>query len=214
MLTSAKRDLRSRVRKVLSGVTSGSLHGQSTVVCRTLLESEQFRSAKSVGVYMNMPTMEVQTESIIKACFDQQKAVFLPKCSSNARCEGRKKNYMSMIHVPSLGDVHNLEPQGKYRLLEPTEGTEVFNTAGLDLLILPGMAFTKSGRRLGHGAGFYDEFLTVYQSHFARVPYLVGLALSEQIVDDIPHEEHDWDLDCIISQEGQVFCRKINHSLH
>lgn len=206
MLTSTKRDLRSRVRKVLSGVTSGALHCQSTAVCNVLLESEQFRSAKSVGVYMNMPTMEVHTESIIKACFDQQKSVFLPKCTNGCR-EGRKKNYMSMIHIPTLEDVYNLKPQGKYRLLEPIEGTDVFNTSGLDILIVPGMAFTKSGRRLGHGAGFYDEFLTVYQSRFARVPYLVGLALLEQIVDDIPHEEHDWDLDSIISQDGQIFCR-------
>ena len=69
----------------------------------------------------------------------------------------------------------------------------------LDLIIVPGVAFDKNKNRMGHGAGFYDEFITTFHNKFKRKPYLLGVALQEQIVDYIPTEPHDWKLDSIIT---------------
>lgn len=146
---------------------------------------------------MNMPHLEVQTLELIRYCFEQDKEVYLPRCSY-VQAEGRKKNYMTMINVPNFQSVVGLKPQGKYKLLEPQDGKDVLEEGGLDLIIIPGVAFTRDKKRLGHGAGFYDEFLKVYHKKFGHVPYLLGVGLQEQLVDNIPKEDHDWDLDDLV----------------
>ena len=92
---------------------------------------------------------------------------------------------MSLLEMPSLEAIHQLKPQGKYQLLEPLTGNDTMETGILDLIIVPGVAFDKNKNRMGHGAGFYDEFITTFHNKFKRKPYLLGVALQEQIVDYI-----------------------------
>lgn len=86
---------------------------------------------------------------------------------------------------------------------------------GLDLILLPGVAFTRQGGRMGHGMGYYDKYLS---EHFNQNPHrrspskasiatklkdkntiLLGLAFNEQIVDSVPLEETDVLLDDVIT---------------
>ena len=55
----------------------------------------------------------------------------------------------------------------------------------VEFVIVPGLAFTADGRRLGYGGGFYDRFLPQVQ-----VPN-VGVCFAEQLLDDLPCEPHD-----------------------
>lgn len=71
----------------------------------------------------------------------------------------------------------------------------------LDLIILPGVAFTMSGKRLGHGMGYYDKYINNYIQLKNKKPYLIGLALNEQIKDDIPTNEQDINLDLILNEK-------------
>jgi 5-formyltetrahydrofolate cyclo-ligase len=59
--------------------------------------------------------------------------------------------------------------------------------ASLDVVVVPGLAFTPDGRRLGQGGGHYDRFLR-------QLPpgcLTIGAAFAEQVVEDLPHEDHD-----------------------
>lgn len=196
-ISEGKKQLRKHIKSVLKGISQESLLKQSHDIQEKLLQLDQFRQAQKVAVFMNMPDSEVKTMDIIKACYQHGKEVYLPRCNPFA-VEGRKKNFLSMLHVPTFNDVLNLQPQGKYELLEPTEGTDAIINGDLDVIIMPGVAFTKSKKRMGHGAGFYDEFLNYYLNKFQRRPYLIGIALQEQLVDDLPTEKHDFDLDRLI----------------
>lgn len=69
-------------------------------------------------------------------------------------------------------------------------------SSGLDVVIMPGCAFTADGKRLGHGKGYYDRFLARYKETFGEFPYLIGVGFKEQIVDDLPVTE----LDVIINE--------------
>lgn len=91
-----------------------------------------------------------------------------------------------------------------------------FPLGGLDLILCPGVAFTRHGGRLGHGMGYYDKFLA---QHYERNPHrcaepskaninakltgqktiLLGLAFKEQVVDEIPLDETDFLLDQIVT---------------
>lgn len=200
----AKRQLRRLVKSELSKIPLQSILAQSNDVRNTVTSLPKFASAKRVALYMNMPHLEVQTLDLIRYCFDNDKEVYLPRCSFIEK-EGRKMNHMSMLKVPDFQNVVDLKPQGKYNLLEPLEGKDILEDGNLDLIIVPGVAFTKDKERLGHGAGFYDEFLKVYHAKFGSSPFLLGIGLQEQLVDNIPKEEHDWDLDALVIGSLQPF---------
>lgn len=106
-----------------------------------------------------------------------------------------------MLRIATYDDVLQLQPQGKYQLLEPTVGEDALELGDLDLILLPGVAFSTTLQRLGHGAGFYDEFLSTYKQKWSKLPALIGLALQEQIVPEnsLPVEDHDYGLDQIIT---------------
>lgn len=80
---------------------------------------------------------------------------------------------------------------------------------GLDLVILPGVAFTMNGGRLGHGRGYYDKYLNkLFQMYphkstlqNEKQTVLMALGFKEQIMDEdkLPLDPHDYPLDLIIT---------------
>ena len=66
-----------------------------------------------------------------------------------------------------------------------------------DLVLVPGLAFSRGGHRLGRGGGFYDRLL----SGRARNAIKLGSCFASQLLDTIPTEEHDALLDAVISDE-------------
>ena len=65
----------------------------------------------------------------------------------------------------------------------------------IDLVLVPGIAFTRSGARMGRGFGFFDRFL----AHRARAATKVGIAFRFQIVESLPLESHDVKLDLVVT---------------
>lgn len=193
----AKLKLRQHIKSELSTIGNERILFQSRNVAENLFNYEKFQTSRKIGLYMNMPHLEIQTLSIIQKCFDMNKEVYLPKCVS-MESQGRKMNHLKMLKVSTFQEVLNLKPQGKYKLLEPVEGEDAMETGDIDLIVIPGVAFNRKRQRLGHGAGFYDEFLNVYRLKFDKLPFLVGLGLQEQLIQQIPIEEHDFSLDCLI----------------
>lgn len=63
---------------------------------------------------------------------------------------------------------------------------------------MPLVAATKTGHRLGHGMGYYDRFITEHIKQFNVKPHLIGIALKEQIVDEVPIEDTDVTIDDVI----------------
>lgn len=105
------------------------------------------------------------------------------------RVEGRSMEFHS---ISSMDD---LSP-GVMGILEPQGGT--LETEGI--LLVPGLAFSTSGDRLGYGGGYYDRYL---RSH----PHLLafGLAFSEQVFHTIVHDKDDVSLDGLFLDDGRVF---------
>ena len=93
----------------------------------------------------------------------------------------KKDFYIPKIEGDSLSSV---------KLFENT----AINPSDLDLIIVPGRAFTKSGVRIGRGAGYYDRFLAG-----AKVP-TIALALSFQIFSELPQAEHDIRISQVITE--------------
>jgi 5-formyltetrahydrofolate cyclo-ligase len=73
-----------------------------------------------------------------------------------------------------------------------------FVAGGLDLIVVPGLAFTAAGQRLGRGKGYYDTFLARCRATQGTPPLTVGLAFSQQVVSCVPTDENDICLDLVL----------------
>ena len=78
-----------------------------------------------------------------------------------------------------------------------------FDPKRLDLVIVPGRAFSLRGDRLGRGKGYYDRFFQRLRPDCR----LAGLAYTAQIVESIPTEQHDRPMDLVVTEEGIVETR-------
>lgn len=107
---------------------------------------------------------------------------------------------MTMVRIHSLEQLEGL-PKTKWNIPQPQEVNNVLDdcleSGGLDLILSPGLGFTKDGWRIGRGKGYYDNFLRNYSQKFSA-PYVIGLALKPSIVDNIPCSSNDVKLDEII----------------
>jgi 5-formyltetrahydrofolate cyclo-ligase len=75
-------------------------------------------------------------------------------------------------------------------------------SGGLDLVVVPGVAFTVNGHRLGRGKGYYDAFLSSCRATQATPPFTVGVAFSQQIVAHVPTDKNDVYLDLVLYDSG------------
>jgi 5-formyltetrahydrofolate cyclo-ligase len=83
---------------------------------------------------------------------------------------------------------------GKFNILEPTSLSFYNDYDSIDLVIVPGVAFSKDGNRLGRGRGYYDRFLPKLNR-----AYKLGVGFSFQIVDYVPTDIYDQPLDCVLT---------------
>ena len=70
----------------------------------------------------------------------------------------------------------------------------------LDMVIVPGLGFDREGRRIGRGGGFYDRFLSQRDFHGTTC----GIALHEQIIDDVPVVSHDIPLHMLVTDRDTL----------
>lgn len=70
--------------------------------------------------------------------------------------------------------------------------------AEIDLILVPGLAFTRDGRRLGRGGGFYDRFLAQLPARAVKL----GVCFDRQVVEALPSEAHDQRMDAVMTESG------------
>lgn len=69
-----------------------------------------------------------------------------------------------------------------------------------DVVVVPGLAFTPAGERLGQGGGWYDRFLPRLRDDATTI----GVAFDAQIVESLPVEDHDANVDVVVTESGIV----------
>lgn len=94
---------------------------------------------------------------------------------------------------------------GEFGVPEPPQRAPASDPSKLKLILVPGLAFTKNGDRVGTGAGYFDRFLARYTE---TSPLTIGLAYHVQLLDDIPVEPHDVPLHGLQVEEQAITCRR------
>ena len=147
---------------------------KETLILQLLFSSQIWQTAESVGVIRSLP-FEFDTAAIFAKGFEQNKRIAVPKAQ-------QKK--LQFYHV---------EPTTRYEasacgVEEPISEQEAHH---LDLLIVPGLAFSKNGYRIGFGGGYYDRFLSAFDGK------TVSLVFGEQFNDQWTPDVFDIPIDKI-----------------
>ena len=173
-----------RVRKQIlasrNALTIEDITNKSTLVIENLIPL--LNNKKHIGCYSAIGS-EVQLTTLYRTLLQQNKHLLFPKSS--------QKGYIFEA-VTSLDDL----TLGKYNVLEPKDTLHQSNSDKhkIDLFFVPGVAFDKSGNRLGYGKGYYDQLL----HHTTGLK--IGICFDCQVVDAIPNETHDIKMDIIVTE--------------
>ncbi len=157
---------------------------KSAALCAALLRDALWQGARSVALFAPL-SMEPDVELLF--AFAEGKRLCFPKVLP----EG-----LAFFAVPSP-DSLVIPPGSPWRVREPREGA-CSRVEELDLILVPGVAFTAGGRRLGRGAGYYDRFLATQTAH------RIGACFESQLVPDLPVEPHDMPMHRVLTESG--FC--------
>lgn len=114
-------------------------------------------------------------------------------------------NRMDMVRLHDLEDYNKL-PVTKWNIKQPSDDDDreeaLDSEEGLDLILIPGLAFNKAGERCGRGKGYYDTYLAKVQQKQRILPTTVALAFKEQILEEVPTDDHDVRIDQVLFTEN------------
>ncbi|MBQ6431913.1 MAG: 5-formyltetrahydrofolate cyclo-ligase [Oscillospiraceae bacterium] len=175
-----KETLRQEMRIKRQEMREEEIAAASDELAARLFAHPLYRAAKTLYVYLSA-NQEVRTEEIIR----------------QARCDGKRvaapRVCGSELRFFFLAEDTRLEA-GSFGILEPVDAEEANDPTAL--VLLPGLAFDRSGYRLGYGGGFYDRFLARENAHPT-----VALCYGFQLLDNLPHEPHDVTAAAVLTAE-------------
>lgn len=160
---------------------------KSQSICHHLMQDPAFQQAKTIGLTVSA-FPEVDTAGLIRKCWEMGKQVAVPKCEPATRA-------MAFYAIESFDQLETVY----MKLLEPkVEETILIPKEEIDLLIVPGVVFSREGYRIGFGGGYYDRFLVDYKG------VTRSLAFDVQLADSIAVELYDLPVQGIYTESGYI----------
>lgn len=172
-----KRILRRAIRAEIAKLSAEEKASLSARIFTTIEQLEVVERATVIALFASLAD-EPQTAEFVER-LSQSKRVVLP------RIEGDEMEFY---------DISEGLHEGAFGIMEPFATTPI-EPSEIDVMIVPGVAFTRDGARLGRGKGFYDKYL----SRKGFRAYTIGVCYPCQITDTIPAEPHDKIVDCVVS---------------
>ena len=174
----SKKEVRKRVKSLVKAMASDTRAVEASAVAEQLLHHPKVQSAATIALFASLPD-EIDTTQLIEALATKT-SVVLPRLLGD-----------EMDFYPySANAMHS----GAMGILEP-DGDVPVAPQDIDVMILPGLAFTPDGLRLGRGKGYYDK----YMSRERYRAYTIGICHIVQLLDTLPVEPHDKCLDEVVT---------------
>lgn len=184
-MTRDKKELRGYYLGIRAKLSKAEVKQKSKLIFQKILNVHETIDKNRFGVYLATKN-EVDTKLLIDKLVSQKKEVYLPRFD-----EGEK----AYLFVKFSG-WKELEA-GYYGILQPKDNKET-DVQNIDVIFIPGVAFDKSGVRLGWGTGTYDQLLIGSRS------LKIGLCYDFQIADSMPKEDHDIKVDLIVTEKRVI----------
>lgn len=193
-----KQALRKRNIALREQLPADTRAAHSATITERLLQLPEYRQAGTVLGYMNFGA-EFASELWVARVLADGKRLILPKVN-------RHTNHLDLYR---LDDFETQLAQGSWGIREPIveRCTRVFAPNEVEFALLPGVAFTREGARLGYGGGFYDKLF----AGLTHRPILAAACFSLQIVELLPQEATDVKVDLIATEQETISCSTLHH---
>ena len=165
-----KSELRKQVLQEMKALPREQKQFIDQALTERLLKHPFYQEAKVIASYLSFPH-EFQTQELIEQALRDCKKVLIPKTYPKGRMDFVVYDPQQLVKT-------------SFGLLEPQGDLEVVDASQIDLIHVPGLAFTTEGYRIGYGGGYYDRYLEHFSGHTLSTIYPC------QIQDFIP-ENHD-----------------------
>ena len=197
-----KCHIRHDIHTKLSGITCDDIQDSSKAVTNRVVSCPVYTKASHLSVFVSL-SGELQTDMLVKRSFLDCKLVSVPMVVGVTD--------MLMIPLDNFEGLSTLkssyfgvrQPMVDYLGMENPD-------VRIDLVIVPGLAFSPAGGRLGRGKGYYDRFLARLTDSRKGCglspPILMGICLDEQVLPSVPMEEHDYRMHYVVTPSHFYMC--------
>ncbi len=176
------------MRVSLRTLTKEQRAESSRSLCEIARAQHQFQQARAILFFAALPD-EPDLTALLHAAWSAQQLTALP------RYDSATGQYTAAV----VSGAADLSP-GRFGVLEPASNCPSVSLNQLDLVFVPGVAFSRAGARLGRGKGFYDRLLAEVRGHKCGVAYEV------QVIATVPEEPHDIRVDSILTPARWQLC--------
>jgi 5-formyltetrahydrofolate cyclo-ligase len=189
-ITESKHRLRRQMSLLRNAVTAADSERAGELAAKALIDLDLAKRAERIALYAALP-YEIPTRILFDAVIAKIGAALLPRTTDPIGLE-----------FFAVERWEELRP-GAFGVLEPrADGTPV-QLRPEDLVVVPGVAFDQAGYRLGHGKGYYDR---AFAAELGDAPTLVGFGYEFQLVDAVPHDQRDRQMDAIVTDQKVRDC--------
>jgi 5-formyltetrahydrofolate cyclo-ligase len=166
----------------------------SEVAVATLMQLPEYENAQTVLWYIDCRS-ELRTKHALPEALNSRKQIIIPYCT----VDEAGANKLGLWRLERIDEL----VVGKWKILEPpherwTEPGKEFQPKQLDLVIVPGVAFSREGGRMGNGQGYYDRLLERVRPDCR----LIGLCYECQLFDDLIVSPHDVFMDKVVTERA------------
>ena len=178
-----KAELRKKILQEMKALSQEQKQAMDRALTERFLQHPFYQEVKTIATYLSFPH-EFQTQELIKRMLKDGKKVLIPKTYPKGRMEFVVYDPKQLAKT-SFG---LLEPQGDLEVVEPSQ---------IDLIHVPGLAFTTEGYRIGYGGGYYDRYLEHFAGHTMSTIYPCQ-------VQEFNLENHDIPVQEVLTYEGNL----------
>lgn len=179
-MSAEKKLLRQKLRLRRSQVSSEIRKEKDNLIFQHLIQDSAVQNADVLLAYASCGE-ETDTWQFLRWALEHDKKLALPRCGQNQQ--------MRFFLISQIEDLQ----AGAHDILEPVTSQKAVITEK-SVCIVPGIAFTQKGERLGQGGGYYDRFLKNYPDL-----YTIGIAYDFMMEETLPCEAHDFLMKKIIT---------------
>ena len=158
---------------------------RSEAIIRTLLALRDYREAQVIAAYASFGS-ELDTSGFLLRALAAGKQLLLPRIDKAKRC----------LELRRVTNIESDLAAGVWGIREPALHCPRVDAAQAQFMLVPGVAFTRRGERLGYGGGYYDRLLT----EVAPLTRRVAGAFSIQLVDAVPVDQRDQPVHAIVTE--------------
>jgi 5-formyltetrahydrofolate cyclo-ligase len=166
----------------------------SEIAINTLLQLPEYQTAQTVLWYLDCRS-ELRTRHALPEALASERRIIVPYCT----VDEAGANKLGLWWLQSMDELII----GKWKILEPPrerwgEPGKELQSEDLDLVVVPGVAFSRTGGRMGNGQGYYDRLLDRVRPGCQ----LIGLCYECQLFDDLIVGPHDVFMDKVVTEQA------------